>query len=514
MGLLSKHPLWSQISDQVAINRTFYRGSAAVKKETTTYLPVTAGMIIDGLGYTATGPKPGQAQYNSYLARAYVPDIYKESVEKKVGLVHKKPVVVNLPEEMKYLLTKANIKGGDIYSLYRDITFEQLVAGRVFLLADIVIRDKVPEFAFATYVFESVPNWDDDDLGDDLHKLKLVILDESGFERDNNFEWSKVSKVRVLTLDEAGKYVSGAFRGEGGGEPVYDAEAMNEVLFNGLPLTKIPGTFINTKDLFADPDEPPLTGLARAVATIYRLEADYRQALFMQTQDTFVIKGKILNNNSESDGDGDIRIGAGSFLNIEKDGDAGFEGVNSNGLSELRLALENDYKRAESMSSILVNTGTSQESGEALKTRVAAQTATLRQIAVTAAQGLESVLRDIATIMGLDPDEVTVVPNLDFTDSALATQTAVELLTAKNLGAPVSYETIHGVLRELNLTDKKFQEELDLIEEESDDPRIEMLRQIMGSGTGGSENSTPKGVDDPMKANDPQYNTNPGGVNG
>lgn len=519
MGLLAQHPQYKAMLPKVEMNRTFYNGAEAVKAETTTYLPATPGMIIDGMGSTAKGPKVGQAAYNCYIARAYVPDTYKEAVEKKIGLIHKKPVVVNVPKGMEYILTDANVKGGDIYSLFREITFEQLVGGRAFLLGDIVSKNNVANFALALYKFEDVPNWDDDAIGSDAHRLKLVFLDESGYERDSDFEWSEVTKIRVLRVsnDESMNpvYMAGEFKVTGDGEPTFTESDMAAVTYYGKSLSEIPGTFINSKDLFAEPDEPPLSGLARAVAAIYRLEADYRQALFMQTQDTFVVKGDVMGNTkSDNASEDDIRIGAGSFLQIEKDGDAGYKGVNSNGLGELRQALENDYKRADAVASVLVNTGTSQESGEALKTRVSANTATLRQIAITAAKGLERILRDIATIMNLDPKEVTVNPNLDFADSALATQTVVELLTAKNLGAPLSYESIHTILRELNLTEKTFMEELDAITEESEDPRIEMLRQIMTGGSSSNKSDTPSGVDDPAKAADPQFNTNPGGVSG
>ena len=48
---------------------------------------------------------------------------------------------------------------------------------------------------------------------------------------------------------------------------------------------------INSCDVVSDVDDPPLLDLGNACMTIYRSDADYRQNLFMQGQDTFVTIG-------------------------------------------------------------------------------------------------------------------------------------------------------------------------------------------------------------------------------
>ena len=107
------------------------------------------------------------------------------------------------------------------------------------------------------------------------------------------------------------------------------------------------------------------------------------------------------------------------------------------------------------------------ESGEALNIRVAARTASLKQIALAGAFGLQQSLRQAAKWMGQNPEEVIVTPNLDFVDDNFMPADLVQLTSAKNMGAPISLRTIHDWVREKDVTALDFEEELRLIEEEA-----------------------------------------------
>ena len=131
------------------------------------------------------------------------------------------------------------------------------------------------------------------------------------------------------------------------------------------------------------------------------------------------------------------------------------------------MSLENDYNRARSKAGQLLDTvSRERESGEALTIRVAARTASLKQIALAGAFGLQQALRHCAMWVGADPEEVTVAPNLDFVDDNFDPADLVQLINAKNLGAPISVETIHEWLRERDVTSFDLEEELDKIVEE------------------------------------------------
>jgi len=227
----------------------------------------------------------------------------------------------------------------------------------------------------------------------------------------------------------------------------------------GQTSFKLPFAFINSKDVSPCPDRPPLEGLANVCLAIYRGEADYRQSLFMQGQDTLVTIGK---HGSDDD---IIRTGSGAHIDIGMGGDAKYIGVSSTGLSEQRLSLENDYRRAQEQAGKL-NDSKQKESGEALGVRKESQTASLHTIAIAGAAGLQKVLRVLAEWYGDDPQLVKVTPNLMFSDRSIDGQTLVQITQAKTIGAPISDESIHDYLKEKGLTNKSYDEELSAIEEE------------------------------------------------
>jgi hypothetical protein len=200
--------------------------------------------------------------------------------------------------------------------------------------------------------------------------------------------------------------------------------------------------------------------LANLALAIYRGEADHRHALFMQGQDTLVVIGA-------PEEDKTYRVGANATITVPIGGDAKFIGVSSQGLSEMRHNLENDKKIAAIRGAQLIDTTSRQrESGEALEIRVAAQTATLTQIAKAGAEGLKRILRIAAEWLGDNPSEVDVIPNTDFTAAEMSGKELVDLMTAKMLGAPLGKEEVHAIMRRRGLTNLTFEESMSKIEEE------------------------------------------------
>jgi hypothetical protein len=198
-------------------------------------------------------------------------------------------------------------------------------------------------------------------------------------------------------------------------------------------------------------------GLANLSLAIYRGEADYRQSLHQQGQDTFVIVGA-----DQEDADGEpVRLGSGSVLHLPMGGAASYEGVSGEGLPEQAKCLSNDYQRAREMGSrLLEQRGSQAESGEALRVRLAASTATLRDIVTTGAAGLEHLLRVMARWMGENPDLVVVRPNLDFAEIREVPSAPKELMEGKALGAPLSLRSIHRYLQENEFTRSTYEEEI------------------------------------------------------
>lgn len=513
------HPLYEAFRGEWTMMRDLHAGERVVKEKGALYLPPTPSMILDGCdkGEHTVGAKV----YDGYKKRAPFPDYVKEGVETLVGMLHFKPATIELPASMEPMLTKATLTGESLFDLLRRINTEQLLTGRVGLLADLPkattpgpaapptmaaagtdTQDADPATAppssltdpnfglvpapdvalpfISSYAAESVINWDDADEQEGFRALNLVVLNESGFIRTSDFTWRMFKKYRVLQLGDIGKedsneaavYKMGVFNDTSSSTLAYSPESMMTPMWRGATLEQIPFVIINTKDLIAIPEQPPLLGLGQLVLTIYRSEADYRQNLFMQGQDTLVVVGGTRAPEGTPGTDDDaLRTGAGSRIDVDMGGDAKYVGVNSQGLAEQRQALAADHQRASARSGHLMQTGkaNSQESGEALKTRLAAQTASLTQIAVTGAKGLETLLKIVAEWVGANPDEVKVTPNMEFGDLQITSQDLGFLMTAKLQGFPLSRESLHMVAVEKRLTTFTYDEEMEKINAENMD---------------------------------------------
>ncbi len=501
MGLESTHPQYDIMVEDWDTMRHLSAGERAVKAKRDLYLPPTPSMILDGFGKGTN--KLGEQTYNGYLKRAQFPDYVSEGVEILVGMLNHKPPTVELPKIMEPMIESCTLSGESINDLIRQMHVEQLTTGRLGIMADLPVvaapatntstpaTDGAPAVILpyiALYVAEAISNWDEAGSADGLSALNLVVLNETTFKRSTDFTWKEFKKYRVLQLGDIltneaqgeGNYLQGVFDQDSG--LTYAADRMEAPVYKGKKLKEIPFVFVNTRDLVGTPDKCPLMGLARLVLAIYRGEADYRQSLFLTGQDTLVVVGGVkLPDAVQGEVADAIRVGAGSRIDVDINGDAKFIGVNSQGLSEQRQCLENDHKRAASKSGQLLPTGkaNSQESGEALKTRLSAQTASLTQIAMTAAKGLEVLLKTVAEWVGANPDEVKVQPNMEFGELELSADEITKLMTARMTGAPLSKKSIHALLVEKRLTNMTYEEEIEQIKEED----AEMPRVAAGAGT-------------------------------
>lgn len=463
-NLSQKHPQYVEQFDNWTQMRDAYKGERQVKSKGQLYLPATSGQIQDGMDL------PSQLGYKSYMAyklRSRFPNFVREAVQTAIGMMHSQPPKISLPKELEDIRSS---RGETMQQLLRRINEEQLLTGRIGLLADIPTKTSEPLPYIATYATERLINWDDGTVeGLVPQVLNLVVLDESEYERNQSgFGWVMQEKYRVLALgpvgtnEVSGSYRFGVFSSK---DAEYSEGALKEASIRGRTLDQIPFVIINSCDLVTEPDEPPLMDLGNLCMTIYRGEADYRQNLFMQGQDTLVIIGGAM------DEDEAVRTGAGSRIDVPIGGDAKYIGVNSDGLQEQREALENDRSRAGSMGAQSLDTvSRERESGASLNIRIAARTADLNQIALTGAAGLEKLLKICAEWVGANPEEVEISPNLEFGDKQLTGQNMVEMQTSRNLGYPISAKSLHQIAYDRGMTELTFEEEMEQAQKEESGP--------------------------------------------
>lgn len=463
----NKHPDYNEKLPDWIKMRDAYGGEKYIKLKSTEYLPATASQVLDGMGVNEIG----RQSYDAYKLRAVYPDYVHTAIESYLGLLHNKPTVITLPPEMEFMRQRATINGDTLANLLRRIHHEQLLTGRLGVLLDLPNDTKTtPEPYLALYKAEHILNWDDGSPDTGINALNLVVLDESRYARQG-FSWVWQNRFRVLTLGDVTE-IEPNYSGAVYAQQVvsYDEDESTLLEDNTIvpkiynkPSQRIPFVIINSKDVLSVPDVPPLLALANIALAIYRAEADYRHSLYMQGQDTLVVIG------GAADPDDETRVGAGSKIDINIGGDAKYIGVSSSGLSEMRQSLENDRAHAQAKAGQMLSNKSTQESGDALRLRMMAQTANLTQIAITAAYGLESILKQCAEWLGADPDKVSVTPNLDFVNTKMMGQDFVQLQQARAMHLPLCDESVHNLLRSQNLTTMDYSIESALASKEWED---------------------------------------------
>ncbi len=470
----AKHPSytarlvdWQTIAD-------CYAGERTVKAAATKYLPATSGQVAQGQGGAASN-SVGQRAYDAYKLRAVFHNFVREAVTGLMGVIHRKPPVVKVPPALEPMVESMTIAGESLELLWRRVTEAQLLDGRCGLLVDVpdgeTIGDTVPYVSL--YSAATIVNWDAGQRRQGRQVVEIVVLDESSNERQENLTWLYVKQHRVLTLDSVAATLGGADQqSEPTGDYVVavvrEEESLESATFikpsvGSRTLDRVPFVFINVNDLTPEPDAPPFLGLANLSLAIYRGEADYRHTLYMQGQSTLVRIGA----NPEQ---AEVMTGAGAIIDLNYPGDAKYIGIGSAGLAEQRSSLENDKKQASQHAVQLLDTsGGEAESGEALRVRVSARTATLASMQLTAAAGVRDALVLAGRWLGLSDEvleSIEVTPNLDFSDATIDTNSVSMLMDAVVKGAPLSLESIHAWLVEHEYTTATYEEELERIAKE------------------------------------------------
>lgn len=477
MALSDTHPAYTARLPDWIVMGDCYEGERAVKEKTDEYLPATANMITDGYG---TSGSPGQNAYDAYLARAVFPSDVSDSVEANIGVAHRKPPGVAVPTAMEPLLKALTVDRADMETLLRRINEAQLTFGRCGLLVDVPTGKGADAMPYVCkYGATAILNWSTYQPEGGNERLELVVLDESGMVQDNELVWKEQKQYRVLALAERmierglldGAQLRGVTTGYVVGVTTNSTTLQScewtQPVLRGKALEEIPFTFVNVQDLSDCPDKPPLLGLAQTCLAIYRGEADRRQALFMQGQETLVLTGVDEDNDPEKES-APKRVGAGAMISLPAGGDAKYVGVGASGLAEMREALAEDRQLAAQKGMRLhdATEGASGQSGDALGIRVAARTASLVGLVRAGGAALQRALGHCAMFLGMDPEAVVVEPNIDFAEDMMTGEELGQWAAAKRMGAPVSWQTIYDIMLNRGVATRTWEEEQALIDDE------------------------------------------------
>jgi hypothetical protein len=454
----AKHPRYLEFESTWKLMRDSVDGEDKVKSEGQAYLPMKSGT----LALAVTDPALAKMSYDAYKTRAEFPELVSPTIRGSVGVIVDQEPSIKVPTVMEPLIERATRDGQTIMTLFRRICLELMTTGRFGLLPGLTV-DSRPYLA--SYITESITNWDanDDSITD------LIMLDESRlvFNREKG-EWEQLLQYRELYLEE-GKYKARIWTKTGETWIPNEPEEATRPPRQGqrAPVNELPFVFINTNDLAADPDDVPLYGLAKLAVRVYRLDADYTFALHMTSEPTPWVNGFTDPKSAVENDEVPTTLGSSKIWVLGENAQAGFLEFSGAGIASQESAIENSLKRAILFGANLLADGSkAAESGDALKLRMGSQTSTLRTIAESAAAGLERALKNLASWLGANPDEVEVKANTDFFDQTLSPQDIMALVAGWQADAyskPTMYDRLQkgGVAN----PERTFEEEELLIEQ-------------------------------------------------
>lgn len=222
--------MWEQCRD-------FVEGSDSVKKHSTKYLPRPEAMSDE--------------EYKGYVKRAEFCPYVTRTLEGIHGLMFRKPLLIDVPENLKSYLENVDGKGSTLDKFANDSTYDNKITGWGGILIDAPAGDNISKkqaeeegiYPYLIYYnAEKIINVQTQIIGR-KEKVVLVVLEETeDVQSTDRYSTEEKKRYRQLEIDEEGYYK----------ESVLDE--FDAVLSETYPrkfgqlMTEIPFYFLTTKN--------------------------------------------------------------------------------------------------------------------------------------------------------------------------------------------------------------------------------------------------------------------------
>lgn len=472
MPINTPHPEYLKYVEDWRKVRDAIEGESAIRRDITYYLPIPPGHATS-TEVLMSGKRVAHTRYSFYASFAEFPEIVSPTLNGILGLIHEKRPVVELPEDMRYLIDSVTPDGEDLHDFWERCTREILTTGRFVTLGEIF--DDRPYLC--PYLAESLINWQmyPKSIGG---MERLVVLREMKLVPDPEDPYVyKVAEIyRRLSLENGVYTVSvyqeidgkmqalvlDQFEDEETGKIVDQRELLPVYL--GRPMTRIPITVINALGLGHEYGPIPMLPMTRRSLSIFRKSADYNRSMYIKGDPQCVLFGVMAD-------DAPTEIGGSAIWCFENpEGKAQYLDIDGQGIPLMRQSINDEFDRfADEVGMLLEGSVTGYESGEALRRRQAVRQVTVKSVVINSAEGIQSALRSLGRMKGKSEEELKKIkftPNLDFTEPMMTGQELREFVTSKRLGAPLSEKTLHELMRRRQVTQRDYEEERRLLDKE------------------------------------------------
>jgi hypothetical protein len=415
-------------------------GQRAVHAAGKTFLP----MLKDQTG----------EEYNAYKLRALFVNYSQRSVSAMVGMMFRKPMVVDVPKSIEPLLEDVTMSGVSFQTLAQEDSVEVMTTGRDGVMVDFPVDGTegmtvaMAEAAgirpiMARYQATSILNWKTDRIGN-ATVLSLVVLREEASVPDPENEFAHKTEARYRVLDlikrnidpEDATEATHVYR-----QRVYrindskDDEQVGSDIFplmDGKPLDRIPFYFIGTQNTTPAVDEPPMIDLFDVNLDHYRLSADHKHGLHFGGLPTAVISGY-----TPDDKDDKLYIGsATAWVFPDPQAKAEYLEFKGQGLAPIAQEMTKDEERMAILGARLLATEKKDtETSQTAQIHRVGENSVLSAISQTISAGLSMALDTFCKWAGVTED-CSVEINRDFLPPEVTPEELAGWLAAWMSGAP------------------------------------------------------------------------------
>jgi len=378
MAIQNNHPEYDELLPYWVQIRTFRKGLDNVQK-------YVQGVTKD------TSPN-GALRNSEYKARGIYTNFTSVTVEALSGAVFRKPLNVELPSGLEYLIKNADGAGKTLEHVTKNTITNLIEVGRHGLFTDYGKKAKI-----LTYTAENVREWKTDEAG----ILQKVIL----------ITGAKTEKH--LIIDGNGLYAVEFYKDNE--EIPY--KTVEPEKYDGSRFDFIPFIFCGSVDNSPDCDSMPMWSIVNVSRGHYQDSCDLQDVGKYMVPTPFVtITNKTWMDDMLPNG---YELGSGAIIPVPEGGTAGLIQASANSMhAEMMKDKENQLIMLGAR--IIDSKGTQQTATES-KIKFSSQNSTLDNLVGNTQQALEFMLQCCAEFEGVTGN-ITFEINRDYFDSTMTAQ--------------------------------------------------------------------------------------------
>lgn len=443
------------------LTRDAVDGEPTVKRKNEFYLPMPAAMMLADaqnkpiqhtksnetmnigifeqyFGGTDNPNNHSNPAYKAYLTRAQFPDLTAFILRGLLGLALSDDPTVELPKSMEYLLKYCTPSGMSLNELYAHCVSEVLTTGKVLTILD--IDTKINKPIIVPYIAESLVNWKTERTlnSSNSNPTVLALLEEQDISKD---PLSSDYQLVLTVLSVKDNIYTVTKKSKDNNTP----DVIVIPSYKGKRILELPAKIIGSISNTFSKQTTPLYAVASTSIQIYMKNADLANSEFMSCSPTLVISGVEAEFTPKA-------VGSSVALILpDSDSKAYYTKTDTSALTHVLAHITDLYEQAiYSGAQLLDSSKKAAESAETVRLKQTGSGATLASIVRNAGNVIEDQLKDIATWMGENPDEVSFLPITDFLAPSLSAQ-EITALVKSWVDKAISHETLLDNFRKAGL---------------------------------------------------------------